>query len=200
MPIWRTGHFSIEGQGGVIPSNQADLYIANSGTSVRFLTALVALGHGQYRLHGTPRMHERPIQDLIDPLAQLGVVAKCEAGNGCPPVIVHADGLPGGTAKLRGDVSSQFLSGLLMAAPYAKNPVELIVEGALVSQPYVEMTLAVMRSFGVDVRSDRSSAVPDRARQVSQSGSLRNRTRRIGRQLFLRRRGRLPAAKLPSRD
>ncbi len=148
------GTLYIEGQGGVIPSNQADLYIANSGTSVRFLTALVALGHGQYRLHGTPRMHQRPIQDLINPLAQLGVVAKCEAGNGCPPVIVHADGLPGGTAKLHGGVSSQFLSGLLMAAPYAKNPVELIVEDALVSKPYVEMTLAVMRSFGIDVRSD----------------------------------------------
>jgi 3-phosphoshikimate 1-carboxyvinyltransferase len=143
----------IEGQGGVIPSNRADLYIANSGTSVRFLTALVALGHGQYRLHGTPRMHERPIQDLINPLAQLGVVAKCEAANGCPPVIVHAAGLPGGVAKLHGGVSSQFLSGLLMAAPYAKNPVELIVEDALVSKPYVEMTLAVMQSFGIDVRS-----------------------------------------------
>ena len=147
-------HFLSKARGASFPSNQADLYIANSGTSVRFLTALVALGHGQYRLHGTPRMHQRPIQDLINPLAQLGVVAKCEAGNGCPPVIVHADGLPGGTAKLHGGVSSQFLSGLLMAAPYAKNPVELIVEDALVSKPYVEMTLAVMRSFGIDVPSD----------------------------------------------
>jgi 3-phosphoshikimate 1-carboxyvinyltransferase len=143
----------IEGQGGVIPTMQADLYIANSGTSVRFLTALAALGHGRFRLHGTPRMHQRPIQDLIDPLAQLGVRAECEATNGCPPVVVHANGLPGGTAKLHGGVSSQFLSGLLMAAPYAKSPVELIVEDALVSKPYVEMTLAVMRSFGIDVPS-----------------------------------------------
>jgi 3-phosphoshikimate 1-carboxyvinyltransferase len=143
----------IEGQGGVIPATQADLYIANSGTSVRFLTALAALGHGRFRLHGTPRMHQRPIQDLIDPLAQLGVRAECEAGNGCPPVIVHTNGLPGGRAKLHGGVSSQFLSGLLMAAPYATSPVELIVEDALVSKPYVEMTLAVMRSFGIDVPS-----------------------------------------------
>ncbi len=143
----------IEGQGGVIPAHEADLYIANSGTSVRFLTALAALGYGRFRLHGTPRMHERPIQDLIDPLAQLGVRAECETGNGCPPVVIHADGLPGGMAKLRGGVSSQFLSGLLMAAPYATRPVELIIEDALVSKPYVEMTLAVMRSFGIDVPS-----------------------------------------------
>jgi 3-phosphoshikimate 1-carboxyvinyltransferase len=143
----------IAGQGGVIPATQADLYIANSGTSVRFLTALASLGHGRFRLHGTPRMHQRPIQDLIDPLAQLGVRAECETKNGCPPVIVHADGLPGGTAKLHGGVSSQFLSGLLMASPYAKSPVELIVDDALVSKPYVEMTLAVMRSFGIDVPS-----------------------------------------------
>ena len=98
-------------------------------------------------------MHQRPIQDLIDPLAQLGVRAECETKNGCPPVIVHANGLLGGTAKLHGGVSSQFLSGLLMASPYASSPVELIVEDALVSKPYVEMTLAVMRSFGIDVPS-----------------------------------------------
>jgi 3-phosphoshikimate 1-carboxyvinyltransferase len=139
------------GCGGKIPVQSADLFIANSGTSVRFLTALAALGHGEFRLDGTARMRERPIRDLLDGLNQLGVRAESELKNGCPPVIVHAAGLPGGAAKVRGDVSSQFLSGLLMAAPYAKRPVELIVEGELVSKPYVDMTLAVMRAFGAEV-------------------------------------------------
>ncbi len=139
------------GCGGDIPARSAELYIANSGTSMRFLTALVALGHGWFRLDGTPRMRERPIQDLLDGLAQLGVSAESEASNGCPPVIVHGAGLAGGKAKVNGDLSSQFLSGLLMAAPYARQPVELTVEGELVSRPYVGLTLAVMKAFGIEV-------------------------------------------------
>jgi len=142
---------TVHGCGGDIPADRAELYIANSGTSVRFLTALVALGHGSYRLDGTPRMRERPIQDLLDGLSQLGVDAKSETASGCPPVVVNADGLRGGTARVRGDISSQFLSGLLLAAPYADKQVTLKVDGKLVSRPYVELTLAVMRSFGVAV-------------------------------------------------
>jgi 3-phosphoshikimate 1-carboxyvinyltransferase len=141
----------VTGCGGKIPAASADLYIANSGTSVRFLTALAALGHGRFRLEGTLRMHQRPIADLLEGLADLGVQLNSEAGNGCPPVVVHGAGIPGGRALVRGDVSSQFVSGLLMVAPYAEKPVELIVDGGLVSQPYVRMTLAVMRAFGVDV-------------------------------------------------
>jgi 3-phosphoshikimate 1-carboxyvinyltransferase len=139
------------GCGGRLPASKAQLYIANSGTTVRFLTALAALGHGEYRLDGALRMRQRPIQDLLDALATLGVNARSESGNGCPPVIVHAAGLPGGQAVVRGDISSQFLSGLLLAAPYAEQPVELMVDGPLVSQPYVRMTLAVMRAFGIAV-------------------------------------------------
>jgi 3-phosphoshikimate 1-carboxyvinyltransferase len=141
----------VHGCGGTIPAADADLYIANSGTSVRFLTALVALGHGRYRLDGTARMRERPIQDLLDSLSALGVAARSEAGNGCPPVVVEASGLRGGRTSVRGDVSSQFLSGLLMAAPYAEKPIELGVEGRLVSKPYIRLTLAVMDAFGVHV-------------------------------------------------
>ncbi|MCC7086088.1 MAG: 3-phosphoshikimate 1-carboxyvinyltransferase [Pirellulales bacterium] len=152
----------VVGCGGIISADRADLYIANSGTSVRFLTALAAIGCGRYRFHGTARMHERPIQDLLDGLGQLGVRAISESGIGCPPVIVEANGLRGGNATVRGDVSSQFLSGLLMAAPYAKQSVELAVAGKLVSRPYVKLTLAVMRSFGIDVAdSDRGPfAIP----------------------------------------
>lgn len=141
----------IKGCGGRIPAPGGELYVANSGTTIRFLAALVALGRGEFRLDGTPRMRERPIGDLVEALRQLGADAESEGPNGCPPVVIRAHGLPGGPAKVRGDISSQFLSGLLMAAPYAERPVELSVAGTLVSQPYVRMTLAVMSAFGVDV-------------------------------------------------
>ena len=137
---------------GQLPAVAAELFLANSGTSIRFLTALATLGHGRYRLDGVPRMRQRPIGDLLDTLRQLGADVQSESGNACPPVIVQAAGLPGGRATVRGDISSQFLSGLLMAAPYAQRGVELLVDGPLVSQPYVRMTLAVMESFGVSLR------------------------------------------------
>lgn len=151
---------AVAGCGGRFPASEADLFLANSGTSIRFLTALTALGHGRFRLDGTERMRERPIQDLLEGLRQLGADVRAELDNGCPPVIVQADGLPGGTTTVRGSVSSQFLSGLLMAAPYAQNDVCLLVDGELVSQPYVRMTLAVMAAFGIrvdDSRLDRFS-------------------------------------------
>lgn len=152
----------VAGCGGSIPAPAADMFIGNSGTTVRFLTAMIALGHGKFRLHGTPRMHQRPIQDLIDALATLGCRAVSETGNGCPPVIVEADGLRGGATTVRGDVSSQFLSGLLLAAPYAAAPIRLSVDGPLVSAPYVQMTLDVMREFGVAVPGTdlRNIAIP----------------------------------------
>jgi len=144
----------IHGTNGKVPALEAELYCANSGTTIRFLTALVALGHGSFRLDGVARMRQRPIGDLIDALNQLGALVKSEGDNACPPVDVHANGLPGGSATVRGDISSQFLSGLLLAAPGAASPVELRITGTLVSQPYVQMTLAVMRSFGVEVEAD----------------------------------------------
>ncbi len=141
----------VTGCRGHLPSQEASLYTANSGTTLRFLTAMVALGHGQYRLDGSPRMRERPVQDLIDALRPLGAEAICELDNGCPPVVVHAAGLAGGRTSIAGDISSQFLSGLLMASPYSARPVELLVSGPLVSKPYIEMTLSVMRAFGARV-------------------------------------------------
>lgn len=140
----------VSGCGGKIPASEADLFVGNSGTTIRFLTAMTTLGRGTFRLDGVPRMHERPIADLLSALNQLGADVQSEVGTGCPPVIVHANGLPGGRATIRGDISSQFLSGLLMAAPLAQSNVELIVEGELVSKPYVTMTVGVMREFGVD--------------------------------------------------
>ena len=143
----------VYGTGGEVPALEADLFCANSGTTIRFLTALTTLGHGPFRFDGVERMRERPIGDLLDALNQLGAHATSENGNGCPPVVVHANGLPGGTATIRGDISSQFLSAILMAAPAANAPVELIVDGPLVSQPYVQMTLAVMQAFGAQIET-----------------------------------------------
>jgi 3-phosphoshikimate 1-carboxyvinyltransferase len=146
---------TVRGCGGRIPAREADLFLANSGTSIRFLTALATLGLGRFRLDGVERMRARPIQDLLDGLGHLGADVRSEFDNGCPPVIVRACGLPGGSATIHGNVSSQFLSGLLMVAPYAHEDVCLRVDGQLVSQPYVRMTLAVMSAFGVGVDDSR---------------------------------------------
>ncbi len=141
----------IEGCGGKFPESEAQLDLANSGTSLRFLTAMLATGRGTYRLDGTPRMRQRPIQDLLDSLKGLGANASSDNGTGCPPVTIKADGLDGGFAFVRGDVSSQFLSGLLMALPYARDMTTVEVDGVLVSIPYVTMTLALMETFGISV-------------------------------------------------
>ncbi len=144
----------VTGCDGHPPAASADLVLGNSGTTIRFLTAMVSLGRGVYRLDGTLRMRERPIEDLLDALRQLGADATSETGSGCPPVRVHATGLPGGRAEVAGNISSQFLSALLLASPCAASDVVLAVRGELVSKPYVTMTLAVMRAFGVRTASD----------------------------------------------
>jgi 3-phosphoshikimate 1-carboxyvinyltransferase len=148
-----TGTLRVGGCGGRLPAAGGDLFVANSGTTMRFLTAMVTLGQGEFRLDGTPRMRQRPIGDLIEGLRQLGVDAEADS-EGCPPVVVRACGLPGGAASVAGNISSQFLSGLLMASPYAARAVELSVRKGLVSQPYVRMTLAVMAAFGVSVEAE----------------------------------------------
>ena len=140
---------TVSGLGGRIPSQKAELFIGNAGTAARFLSAFLTLGEGEYILDGDPRMRERPIGDLISALTQLG--AELERTNQCPPVHITAAGLPGGKAKIAGNISSQFLSALLMVAPYARSPVEIELTSALGSKPYVDMTIAVMQDFGVEV-------------------------------------------------
>lgn len=142
---------SVVGCGGALPARTADLWLENSGTSIRFLTAVCCLGHGQYRLDGNARMRERPIGALVGALSNLGARARCELGNDCPPVVLEASGISGGTVPVAGNVSSQFLSALLMAAPAARAPVTIEVAGALVSEPYVRMTVAVCQAFGVAI-------------------------------------------------
>lgn len=145
----------VRGQAGRIPVHQAELYLENSGTSIRFLTALCSVGQGRFRLDGNARMRQRPIGDLLTALNRLGVHALSETGTGCPPVIVETQGLRGGPTSLATNLSSQFLSALLMAAPAAKQTVEIFLEGPLVSEPYIDMTLGVMARFGVTVDHSR---------------------------------------------
>jgi 3-phosphoshikimate 1-carboxyvinyltransferase len=140
---------AVVGSGGRLPVADAELFVANSGTTIRFLTAMLASATGRYRIDGVARMRERPIGDLLDTLNALGANCRSESPGGCPPVVIDARGLRGGAARIRGDISSQFLSAVLMAAPYASSDMELLVDGVLVSQPYVHMTLGVMAAFGV---------------------------------------------------
>ena len=144
----------IEGSsGGNFAVKQADLWLQNSGTSIRFLTAMVTLGQGIYRLDGNERMRQRPIADQVAGLRQLGADVVCELGTDCPPILINAHGLPGGLATIAGDRSSQYLSAILMTAPCAQEAVTIKIEGTLVSLPYVEMTLQCMAAFGVQTKT-----------------------------------------------
>jgi 3-phosphoshikimate 1-carboxyvinyltransferase len=136
----------------VIPVGQAELHVANSGTTMRFLTAMVSLGRGCYRLSGVPRMHERPIGDLLDALRQLGVDGVSEANNDCPPVLVRTDGWRNDRVAVRGAVSSQFLSGLMLAAPFAARQTRITFDETVVSRPYIDMTGAMLRQWGFSLR------------------------------------------------
>jgi 3-phosphoshikimate 1-carboxyvinyltransferase len=141
---------TVSGLGGRIPAPKAELFIGNAGTAARFLSAFLTLGHGEYTVDGDARMRERPLSDLVEALTPLGT--KLETTNNCPPVKITASGLKGGRTKMAGDISSQFLSALLMVAPYAQSPVEIEVISALNSKPYVDMTIAIMSDFGVEVK------------------------------------------------
>ncbi len=162
---WPRGEIRIVGTGGRIPIREAVLDCAASGTTMRFLSAVCGLGHGHYRLDGTPRMRQRPIGDLIDALRALGVDAVAESPGGCPPVVIHSAGLAGGRTQIRGSTSSQFASGLAMAAACTPQGMQLEFTGTLVSLPYLEMTRRVMASFGGQV-----SDAPDGAWTVAATG------------------------------
>jgi 3-phosphoshikimate 1-carboxyvinyltransferase len=147
--------YLVGGVAGPFPVKQADLFLGNAGTAFRPLTAALALSGGTYRLHGVPRMHERPIGDLVDALRQLGARIDYEANAGYPPLQIQPAGpLKQLRASVRGDVSSQFLTALLMAAPLAGGEVSIEVEGELISKPYIEITLDLMRRFGVEVQRE----------------------------------------------
>jgi 3-phosphoshikimate 1-carboxyvinyltransferase len=129
------------------------IFVGNSGTTVRFLSALAALVPGPVTLVGDEHMARRPLHDLVLALRQLGLRVDCSTG--CPPITIHGGRLPGGTVHMRGDQSSQYVSALLMAGPLAERGLTIEVEGSLVSRPYVDMTVKMMASFGLEVTAER---------------------------------------------
>jgi 3-phosphoshikimate 1-carboxyvinyltransferase len=163
----------VRGTGAQLQGTPKDtaLYTGNSGTTARFITAATTLGRGPCVIDGNQRMRERPIQDLVDALAQLGAEIEVQGRGGCPPLLVRGGGLPGGNAVIDASNSSQYVSAVLLASPYAATDVSLsFVDGVLVSRPYVDLTLEVMRAFGAEAgwRDDGSlrvaAGVPYRAR------------------------------------
>jgi 3-phosphoshikimate 1-carboxyvinyltransferase len=139
----------IEGRGGEFSAVQASLFCGNAGTTVRFLTAMCALVPGTQTITGDERMQARPIRDLVHALSGLG--ADIEAIHGCPPVTIRSGAIRGGSVRVQANLSSQYLSALLMIAPYAQQPVSLDVAEGMVSGSYVELTIDVMAAFGVAV-------------------------------------------------
>lgn len=160
----------ISGAGGVFPAKQAALFLGNAGTAVRPLTAVLALSGGDYRLSGVPRMHERPIGDLVDALRSMGAAIDYLGTPGYPPLAIHPASIrAGGTVSIRGDTSSQFLTALLMALPLTGAKTTIHILGELISKPYVEITLNTLRRFGVEVAREGWSAftIPAGARYAS---------------------------------
>ena len=150
---------TVHGRGGVIPTTDADvdLFCGNSGTTIRFLTALCALGHGRFTLDGIPRMRQRPIAELSALLHNLGTRIEYAAEPGFPPVRVLADGLPGGWVRFGRSQSSQFLSAVLQVAPYARHEVRVHLEPGQTSWPYVAMTMRLMDTFGCTPHLERDA-------------------------------------------
>ena len=143
----------VRGTAGKIQQPQQDIFLGNNGTATRFLTSVAALGKGVFRITGGERMAERPIEPLMEALQGWQVQIASEAGNGCPPLRIEANGLAGGRTILPEGKSSQYLSSLLLVAPYANEAAELEVQGEVFSRPYVAMTLSVMADFGIQVEA-----------------------------------------------
>ena len=142
----------VEGVGGAFPVKQADLFLGNAGTALRPLAAALAFSSGEYRLSGVPRMHERPIGDLVDALRAIGARIEYEDKEGFPPLLIRPAAIRAERVEVSGEVSSQYLTALLMALPLTGKPGTIEVRGELISKPYVEITLNVMRRFGVEVK------------------------------------------------
>ncbi len=141
----------ITGCGGQLPASEAAIHCGNAGTVMRFVSAIVATGYGRFHLDGMARMRHRPIGALVEALRGLGARIEHEAADGYPPLVVHAVGLAGGTVTVDSPASSQMVSAVLLAAPFAMNDVMIDVTGAVPSVPYLKMTTSVMDRFGVGV-------------------------------------------------
>lgn len=162
-----TGRLKVHGTGGAFPNREADLFLGNAGTAFRPLTAALAVLGGDYHLHGVPRMHERPIGDLVDALRIAGADIQYLGNEGYPPLQIKAFADQGTRViPIKGNVSSQFLTALLMAMPLTGEAFEIHMVGELISKPYIDITLKLMAQFGVNVENDdyRVFKIPANAR------------------------------------
>jgi len=141
----------VKGTGGLLRNPRDEIYLGNNGTAMRLLTGVVALGRGPVTLTGSPRLCQRPIKPLLDALATMGVDAQTQNTDGCPPLTVNAHGLQGGQVAFADIESSQYVSAMLVCAPYAQNDTVIEIRGHIPSLPYVAMTVDVMEAFGVTV-------------------------------------------------
>lgn len=162
---------SVLGNGGrfIGPSEKKEIFLGNSGTSYRLLLSVAALANREFIFTGSPRMYERPIGDLVAALNRLGADISFVEKEGYPPVAVKATGIKGGKVSVAGNISSQYISSLLLAGPYSSEGIEIDVEGELVSRPYIDLTLDVMKSFGVEAIHEEYQRffVPSRGRYRS---------------------------------
>ena len=159
--------FVVSGRGGRLDVPDEPLFLGNAGTAMRFLTTACALvDSGHVILKGNERMNERPIADLLEALGSLGVSVHSIKNDGCPPVLVEGGGIGGGVTKIKGDKSSQYFTSILLCAPYAKRDVVVDTVGELTSKSYIDMTIASMREFGVNVENDDYKSFKVKAGQV----------------------------------
>ena len=148
------GAFIVSGKGGKLCAPEKDIFIGNAGTAMRFLTTFSTLAPGKIRLDGDERMRERPLADLLDCLTQMGVHAVSVNNSGCPPIDISGGEVPGGEVQLAGDKSSQYLTSILLSAPYFKNDTCIHIQGDLTSKSYADITLDIMKTFGVHVDNE----------------------------------------------
>lgn len=156
--IWTEDEdITINGTGGHLKNPGKEIYVGNNGTAMRLLLGVVALGTGSFTLTGSPRLCQRPIKPLLDALTSLGVDARSTGNNGYPPVTIHANGLRGGTVTFADIESSQYISAMLICAPFADSDTGIELQGTVPSLPYVDMTIDTMKAFGVEVKTETPS-------------------------------------------
>ena len=158
--------FTVSGKAGKLITPEEDIFVGNAGTAMRFLTTFAALAKGKVHLDGDERMRERPLADLLECLGQMGVKAIPVYHNGRPPIDIESEGVPGGEVTLLGNKSSQYLTSLLLSAPYFNNDTSILIEGDLTSKSYADITLDIMQTFGVTAENDSYQKFSVQAGQV----------------------------------
>jgi 3-phosphoshikimate 1-carboxyvinyltransferase len=158
--------FIVSGKAGKLITPEENIFVGNAGTAMRFLTTFAALVKGHVHLDGDERMRERPLADLLECLGQMGVKAIPVYNNGCPPIDIKGEGVPGGEVTLLGNKSSQYLTSLLLSAPYFNNDTSILIQGDLTSKSYADITLDIMQTFGVTAENNNYQKFSIQAGQI----------------------------------